>query len=274
MLEIAGKRVLVTGAASGIGRGAGLCGRGLYPAVGRHRRGRPGSRRPRGGGHRRSVPHLHRRCERRCGHERNGRDGGARVRGHGCIGERGRGGRLRAGYAHPSFGPALDRRHQPVGIRARHIRILVRHGGERSLNAASRAGLAPAVAVVPYTMTKSLWWISPRPCEPNCAAAVSRWRRSAQVSPILPSAFTHVFTRSTRPATKGRRNPLRLCGKSPSRTGGLVVKAAKRDRAVVVTPVLGRLMYRFHRPAPGLFRAASVIIHPRLGRILGMPSGA
>lgn len=139
------------------------------------------------------------------------------------------------------------------------------------LNVASLAGLVPVAAVIPYTMTKfAVVGLTEalRTELRGCGIGVTAFCPGFTDTAIGRHARVHGINESgyTRAAKL-----LELLGKSPERTGRLMVQAVKGDKARVVTTILGRLVYHWNRLAPGLFRAAAGLGHPGLGRVLGMP---
>ncbi len=148
---------------------------------------------------------------------------------------------------------------------------MVAGGGGHILNVASLAGVVPVAAVIPYTMTKYAMVGLSESLRTELASA------GIGVTAFCPGFTDTAIGRHARvhaiPGAAYNRAAklLELAGKSPERTGRLMVRAVQRDRAVVVTTGLGHLMHTWFRFAPGTFRVVMRIAHRPLGRFLGLP---
>ncbi len=152
--------------------------------------------------------------------------------------------------------------------------MIDRGAGGHIVNVASLAGLVGVAAIIPYTTTKfALVGLSEalRTELRGCRIGVTAFCPGLTNTPIASRARVHGFPEK---AYAKAATFLHLFGKSPERTGRLIVKAVKNDTALVVTTGLGRFMYQWHRLAPGIFRAAAAASHPSLGRFIGLPEPA
>ncbi len=152
--------------------------------------------------------------------------------------------------------------------------MIDRGAGGHIVNVASVAGLVGVAAIIPYTTTKfALVGLSEalRTELRGNGIGVTAFCPGLTNTPIATRARVHGFAET---AYAKASTVLKALGKSPVRTGRLIVKAVKNDKALVVTTGLGHLMYQWHRLTPGLFRAAAGASHPLLGRFIGMPDGA
>ncbi len=148
---------------------------------------------------------------------------------------------------------------------------MVERGGGHILNVASLAGLAPVAAITPYTMTKfAMVGLSESLRTELRAAGIG-------VTAFCPGLTATAIGKHARvramsgPAYDRAAKLLELVGKSPERTGRLMVRAVQKDKAVVVTTGFGHLMRGWFRLAPGVFRAVMGVGHRPLGRFLGLP---